>query len=268
MRARNIKPGFFSNEDIVQCSMAARLLFIGLWCLADREGRLENRPIKIKIAIFPCDNVDINNLLDELCSFHFIEMYEVDGKKYIQVVNFHKHQKPHPKEKPSVIPINPQHLNKFEPRCEQDTTKECSSPADILNPDILNVDILNVNTSCPEQNCSEQQSCSEPENKDPQIFISLPLSGKGFHDITESSVIEFERLFPSVDVRQEIRSMYGWLIGNPTKRKTKRGVTRFVSAWLLKAQDGTRKNENAKRSFRDKNYYSGSSVNDQENCVF
>lgn len=46
MRARDIKPGFFKNDQLADCSMAARLLFPGLWMMADREGRLENRPKK------------------------------------------------------------------------------------------------------------------------------------------------------------------------------------------------------------------------------
>ena len=43
-RARNIKPGFFRNADLVEMPIEARLLFIGLWTLADRSGRLEDRP--------------------------------------------------------------------------------------------------------------------------------------------------------------------------------------------------------------------------------
>ncbi|WP_461949107.1 hypothetical protein ACOKPE_14565 [Acinetobacter baumannii] len=50
-RSRNIKPSFFMNEDIIELPYEARLLFIGLWTLADREGRLENRPKKIKGAV-------------------------------------------------------------------------------------------------------------------------------------------------------------------------------------------------------------------------
>ena len=54
-RARNIKPGFFRNSDLVELPMDARLLFIGLWTLADRMGRLEDRPKQIKMEIFPAE---------------------------------------------------------------------------------------------------------------------------------------------------------------------------------------------------------------------
>jgi hypothetical protein len=103
-RSRNIKPGFYKNEDLAECSVLARLLFPGLWLLADREGRLEDRPKRIKGEIFPFDNVDTNELLNELKQWGFIKRYQVGEKNYIQVLNFCSHQSPHCTEKDSVIP--------------------------------------------------------------------------------------------------------------------------------------------------------------------
>jgi hypothetical protein len=103
-RARNIKPSFFINEELVECSFATRLLFIGLWTLADREGRLEDKPKKIKMALFAADNLDIEHSINELVEHGFIVRYEVKGEKYIQVLAFKKHQNPHRDEKASTIP--------------------------------------------------------------------------------------------------------------------------------------------------------------------
>jgi hypothetical protein len=107
MRARNIKPGFFKNEELAEIDAAGRLLFVGLWCLADREGRLEDRPKRIRVEIFPYDSIDVGELLDELAERGFIIRYAIDGGRFIQVVNFLKHQTPHYKESPSVIPAPP-----------------------------------------------------------------------------------------------------------------------------------------------------------------
>ena len=103
-RARNIKPGFFTNEDLVELSFETRLLFIGLWTLADREGRLEDRPKKIKIGVFPADDVNVDGMLQELHRAGFVFRYEVDGARYVQIANWHKHQNPHHTEKASEIP--------------------------------------------------------------------------------------------------------------------------------------------------------------------
>lgn len=103
-RARNIKPAFFMNEDLVELPFQDRLLFIGLWTLADREGRLEDRPKRIKMEIFPADDVNVDESLTRLASTGMIVRYQVAGSRYIQIVNFLKHQRPHGQEKASEIP--------------------------------------------------------------------------------------------------------------------------------------------------------------------
>jgi hypothetical protein len=52
-RTRSIKPSFFKNEFLAECEPMARLLFIGLWTLADSQGRMEFRPMRIKASSEP-----------------------------------------------------------------------------------------------------------------------------------------------------------------------------------------------------------------------
>ena len=54
---------------------------------------------------------------------------------------------------------------------------------------------------------------------------------------TKSEYSEYLRLYPNVDIVSEFRRMRGWCNGNPEKRKTRHGITRFVNAWLGKEQD-------------------------------
>jgi len=106
MRARNLKPGFFKNEGLADLAPLARILFAGLWGMADRAGRLEDRPKRIKAEILPYDNCDTDKLLDALAQHaeHFIVRYTVDGKRYIAIPNFPEHQSPHCREPESTIP--------------------------------------------------------------------------------------------------------------------------------------------------------------------
>ncbi len=105
MRSRNIKPGFFKNDGLWDCDPLARLLFIGLWCLADREGRLEDRPRRIKAEILPADECNVDDLLSQLQDVaKVIVRYEVNKVRVIQVLNFIRHQSPHAKEIDSVLP--------------------------------------------------------------------------------------------------------------------------------------------------------------------
>lgn len=103
-RARNVKPGLFSNELLVELPAFDRLMFIGLWCLADREGRLEDRVKRIKIELLPCDDYDVDAGLNRLAAAGFISRYQVAGQSVIEIINFQKHQSPHGSEKDSTLP--------------------------------------------------------------------------------------------------------------------------------------------------------------------
>ena len=144
MRARNIKPDFFTSDQVLACEPLARILFIGLWGMADRRGRLEDRPTKIKIKLLPCDNCDADALLEQLQEHSLILRYEANGRRYIQVVNFEKHQNPHHKEPESTLPapdsnamLAPSMTQKprASPRQSSDLPK--ANPVDSLIPDSL-----------------------------------------------------------------------------------------------------------------------------------
>jgi hypothetical protein len=129
-RARNIKPSFFTNDALAEIDPLGRLLFQGLWCHADREGRMEDRPRKLKAEILPYDDCDVESLLSDLDRHGFITRYAVDGRRFIQVVNFSKHQNPHIKEAASEIPPQGEHQEStVQVQCNTGT-----SPADSLNP--------------------------------------------------------------------------------------------------------------------------------------
>lgn len=112
-RIRYIKPDFFKDEDIAQLDHKTRLFYIGLWGLADKAGRLEDRPLRLKVEIFPYENIDAEKCLSNLAQPKptskqpFIIRYEFDSKRYIQIVAWDKHQKPHHTEADSQIPPAP-----------------------------------------------------------------------------------------------------------------------------------------------------------------
>jgi hypothetical protein len=134
-RSRNIKPGFFKNEDLVELDFATRLLFAGLWTIADKEGRLEDRPKKIKIDVFPSDNVDVEAMLASLAERRFIHRYSVEGARYVQIVNWDKHQNPHHTEKASVIPpFNGEPVVKDTLDAGESQSQDGGNPADSLIP--------------------------------------------------------------------------------------------------------------------------------------
>jgi hypothetical protein len=95
-RIRTIKPEFWTSEQIVECSRDARLLFIGLWNFCD-DGGVHPASIKrIKMEIFPGDDLtadDLQNLVDELVDNELVDVFESQGKTYWHVASWDKHQK-------------------------------------------------------------------------------------------------------------------------------------------------------------------------------
>lgn len=214
-RARNIKPGFFQNEDIVELEFGDRLLFIGLWTLADREGRLEDRPKRIKMSLFPADEFDVEKGISELVRNWFVRRYEVCGKRYIQILNFKKHQKPHHQEKASEIPPPP------DLRTESEING--TNPSDCLIADSLNTDSLHKAPS------DETLEADEPAE------VEIPLRGGETFAVTRSQIEDWGEAYPAVDVKTEINKAKAWLQANP--KNTKSNGHRFVVNWLSRSQD-------------------------------
>jgi hypothetical protein len=134
-RARNIKPSFFSNESLAECSPMARLLFVGLWTLADREGRLEYRPKRIKAQLFPFEECNIDGLLHELAIRDFVRVYNAGSCLAMWLPTFARHQKPHHNEQESELP----------PWSEALATKDATACDQIaLIADCLNTDCLTL----------------------------------------------------------------------------------------------------------------------------
>lgn len=108
-RTRQIKPEFFKHERLAELSPLHRLLFIGLWCQADRDGRLEDRPMRLKVEILPYEKCDVDAMLTDLerHSDRLIVRYEAGGRHFIKIPHFGKHQSPHPKEVVSELPDLP-----------------------------------------------------------------------------------------------------------------------------------------------------------------
>ena len=75
------------------------------------------------------------------------------------------------------------------------------------------------------------------DNDNANVFIGLELNDKSLFPIFDDDLDKWRDLYPAVNVEQELRNMVGWIDGNPTKRKTKSGIKKFINSWLSKEQD-------------------------------
>jgi len=226
-RIRTIKPEFFTSEDITALSMPARLLYIALWCEADREGRLAWKPKTFKHRYFPADNVKIDALCAELVSGGLVALY---GDGYAFIPSFRDHQHINPRESASKLP-DP--ANFYRPESDASLTRHSR---------VSDTQVGREGKGKEGKGREGDESGGDappglPSGADDPVVITLPLNDGTEHEITESVVQELAPLYPAVDAIQELRAMRGWLLGNAANRKTRTGIMRFVTTWLGRAQD-------------------------------
>ncbi len=104
-----------------------------------------------------------------------------------------------------------------------------NQPPEIRDKSIENRDKENINILAR----SSGKQTSEPEADVEALILN---DGSEWRP-TEALFAEYVRLYPNVDVKQQFNVMRSWCLSNPKKRKTKRGITRFVNSWLARDQD-------------------------------
>lgn len=163
-RSRNIKPGIMANEQLAELPPEARLLFIYLWMLADREGRLEDRPKRIAALALPYDReVDVDDLLEQLAAAGFIVRYTAEELALIQISNFSKHQTPHVRESASELPSIEQGTAKAVTKHNLGSAEASPRSPDSLIPDSLIGD-TEANASVPGKPATpEKPACPAEE---------------------------------------------------------------------------------------------------------
>jgi hypothetical protein len=92
-RIRTIKPDFWTDEKVVELDYADRLLFIGMWNFADDQGYLDYSLKRIKMQVFPGDDIEVSRGLQRLHSLGLICLYESREGLVIHIVNWEKHQR-------------------------------------------------------------------------------------------------------------------------------------------------------------------------------
>lgn len=100
-RIRTIKPDFFTSDDICALTPLARLLYVGLWCEADRAGRLVWMPRVFKRRYLPDDACDIEAIAGELLERGLVVLY---GEGLACIPTFSRHQHVNPREAASKLP--------------------------------------------------------------------------------------------------------------------------------------------------------------------
>lgn len=238
-RARSIKPSFYKNEYLAECDPMARLLFIGLWTLADRDGRLEHRPLRIKAELFPYENCDMASLLKQLADRGFVRAYESGDVKVLEIPKFREHQRCHPDEKGEGLPPPPEsavfpgeNAKPGNPTSEpgNPTSEPGSFPSNCAS-------FLLPSSSFPLPFSSTAQSRPAPRAGSEQADAIRWSADAGWEGITDSDLTEWAAAYPAADIPVELARATQWLKANPKKAKKSNWRKWLTTSWLNNCQD-------------------------------
>lgn len=272
-RARNIKPAFFLNDDLAEQNCAlGRLLFIGLWTLADYKGELEWRAGRIKAQILPYDECDIKLLAINLDKSGFIRFYSDGDKILVNIPNFSKHQNPHKNEKAggSEIPAYCDSMRQVVDLTTLTINRDLSglipeqagtNPADslLLIPDSLNLDpseeigTANAPPQKPERaKAAKDLDYSEwPGKPSEQIFKDWQTLRKDKKlRVTQTVVDQFA-------VQLKLAATAGFTVDDCLAFAIKKGWAGFEYEWLINARASPVVRGKTPHTFEAQNYQSG-----------
>lgn len=246
-RIRYLKPDFFDDEELCALSPFHRLCYQGLWCQADRAGRLEDRPKRLKARIFPYDDVDMETLLTDLARAGFVIRYLVDGKAYLTVKPsaWEKHQRPRNDEPESLIPAPSDHAVVYASMGSEESLgvalrKTVTDPS-LSSDAAVTSERIGIGMGNGDRNggtCAEALTRSTPVDASP-VMLTFPVVGVdgGEWALRQSQVDEWKTLFPGLDVLAECRHALAWVLANPGRRKTARGMRKFLAGWCMRTVD-------------------------------
>ncbi|MBW9415801.1 DnaT-like ssDNA-binding domain-containing protein [Enterobacter roggenkampii] len=222
-RIRTVKPEFWTDEKVVECSIPARLLFIGLFNFANDLGCLERSPKRIKMQIFPADSIDCEPLICELISHGLLTEYSVNGSDYLCIKGFSKHQKIN---RPSATKIpSPLALIELEGKNEGGISEDSVSPQGVINDDSLTDTDTDTEGKVitPSLSEREEKNLVQPHQDEPQKPRYLEGLDEPIGKFTMTSA-----WLPSRDFRQRA-AMWGVALPEPFYLPTE--LAEFASYW-------------------------------------
>lgn len=243
----------------VRSGLPCRIAFAGLWTVADREGRFKWAPRELKLDCLPHDPVEFVDVLDVLSRSGFIQHYQVNGRCYGVIPGFLEHQVvptreaqsglPSPSEADSVITCNC--------RCgregkgigrEWEGNGESSEALTRSEPPVsCQCEVLEPHggNAVLELGCSTDEGVTTPVRSMPvvrtrvddgPVVLTFPTIGAEGREwrLRRRQVEEWQVLFPGLDIADECRHALAWVQSSPGRRKTGRGMAKFLVGWFTR----------------------------------
>jgi hypothetical protein len=214
MPNRILREGVLTSEPVNSLSWPAEVFYRRLMSVVDDFGRYYAKPELLRAACYPLQldkvgNQDVAKWLAETQKAGLVMAYTIESKQYLELLNFRQ----------QVRAMR----SKF-PAPDEQMRSTCIASAHVDGVVVGDEVESSVGKPPPPRDSSE-------------LLLTLPLREGGEFEVRQSLVAEVEPLCPAVDVPATLKEMKLWLVGNPDRRKTRKGIKRFITNWLKSEQD-------------------------------
>ena len=240
MGNRMLKESILMSETIDQLDWFEETMFYRLIVVVDDYGIHPANPVVLSRILFPMkENVDSGMVKDAMVHFvelGIIDVYRVENKGlFLKIKSWEQHQRLRESKHKFPAPEDGENINaEILDGVFQQVAENCRKLPQVAEKSGLKPSRNQVEV----ETNKKPISCTEPSEDDsvPPV-IKIPLNDGSEYGVSQDDYQKYTELYPAVDVMQELRSMVGWCDGNPTRRKTKSGVKKFINSWLSKAQN-------------------------------
>lgn len=227
MPNRILKESICTSDSIDSLSWFEEALFYRLIVNCDDYGRFDGRPAIIKNRLFPLkENLTAKTVagaIEKLASAGLVTLYVFEGKPYLYLPTWNHHQVVRAKSSKYPAPEDGiERMKSSEIICNQ---MQANAPVFVFDNRESRIDNRESNVG------AEPGAASTPP------VCQIMLNDKSLYPVFQADVDKWAELYPAVDILAELRKMAGWCDANPSKRKTKGGIQRFINGWLAKEQD-------------------------------
>lgn len=244
MPSRLLREGILDSDAVNALSFPAEVFYRRLMSVVDDFGRFDGRTAVLKGRLYALKPTvresDITHWIAECEKAGLILLYRVDSKPYILFrklgpARAKESRYPHPPT--GVAEDRGGNLFSLVNGCNQAFTDEnirLQVKSDVPYSD------SDSDSGSDAVDDAVASSCPEPDEPAPgPPVMTFDCVGQGEKDwaLTEAKLAEWVATFPGVDVLAELRKARQWLIDNPSRRKTGRGMTKFLGGWLGRVQD-------------------------------
>ena len=242
MGNRMIKESIRTDKQVNELSDFCFRLWTYLLTYVDDYGRGNADPDLLKGFCFArrkdVTTKHIEKGLEELQSVDLIRLYRVEDEIYLYFPTWEKHQRIQTKKSKCPEPIDAEKNfhTVVHGGIELSTVSNGNPPPETNR---NQVEIEKETNSKPSFNNYKHgaKNIKVVEAEEKKAVFELCTNTGEPYPFYQDDIDAYKGLYPSVNVEQEMRNMIGWLDANPTRRKTRSGMKRFVNGWLSRQQN-------------------------------